>query len=120
MWHVLVVDDDPEIAELFQSILDSSGYRVSVALNGQDALALDAADPIDALITDVAMPGMGGSELLDALRKRHPEMPALIVSGYPGRDLVDRPRERVLFKPIRLMSLVTHLETLLGEPQDDI
>lgn len=115
MRHVLVVDDDPRIAELFASMLDGAGYRVSVALSGQAALERDAADPADALVSDLAMPGMNGRELLAALRERRPQLPALIVSGYPGNDLVALPRTRVLLKPIRLIQLVEHLEALQRE-----
>ncbi|MBA1272470.1 response regulator [Stutzerimonas azotifigens] len=112
--HVLVVDDEAEIAALFQAFLELDGYRVSVANSGEDALSLDEADPIDALVTDLAMPGMDGRALVQRLRERRPQLPVLVVSGYPSDAFVDVPRTRVLNKPVGLVPLTRCLRDLLG------
>lgn len=113
MHHIIVVDDDPEIASLFQSALESAGYQVSMALGGLDALAADAESPADAVVTDLAMPGMSGRELLEHLRQRRPDLPALVVSGYANAELLDLPHTRVLNKPISLGTLVEQLAAIL-------
>lgn len=113
MQHIIVVDDDPEIASLFQAALETAGYRVSMALSGLDALAADTEVPADALVTDLAMPGMNGRELLERLRERRSGLPALVVSGYPNADSLDLPNTRVLSKPIGLATLVEQLQIIL-------
>jgi DNA-binding response OmpR family regulator len=115
MQHILVVDDDIQIAALFEGFLEASGYRVTVAHDGVTALQADAEAPVDAVITDLAMPGMNGRELIDHLRKRRPQLPAMIVSGYPSNDDLSGSRIAALMKPVRMAQLVGRLETLLAE-----
>ncbi|TLX59669.1 response regulator [Stutzerimonas nosocomialis] len=111
--HVLVVDDEVEIAGLFQAFLELDGYRVSMAYGGEAALRLDEADPVDVLVTDLAMPGMDGRELVERLRQRRPELPVLVVSGYPSDAFVGVARTRVLNKPVGLAPLTRCLRELL-------
>ncbi len=69
-----------------------SGYTVYVAGGGEEAVAI-ASDPemvIDAVITDVVMPGMNGRELVEKLALLRPEMGALLMSGYTDDDVLRR------------------------------
>jgi two-component system chemotaxis sensor kinase CheA len=65
---VLVVDDTLTVRELERSILERAGYRVSVAGNGREALALLSDGPVDLVVTDVEMPEMDGFALTEAIR----------------------------------------------------
>lgn len=67
---LLVVDDDPEIRSLVREYLTLRGYRVRVAQNGQEALALVEQERPHLIILDLMMPGMDGVEVLRALRAR--------------------------------------------------
>ncbi|TWI54967.1 response regulator receiver domain-containing protein [Pseudomonas duriflava] len=113
--HILVVDDDFQIATLFQDFLEASGYRVSIAHEGVSALSIYDADPADAVITDLAMPRMGGSELIRHLRLRTPSLPVIVVSGYPSEDYIDSLNTVVFMKPVKLAQLVHQLQELLAE-----
>lgn len=66
--NVLIVDDDRKLCRLLTDYLTSMGYTVACAFNGPDGLARAAAEPFQAIILDVMMPGMDGFEVLKRLR----------------------------------------------------
>jgi CheY-like chemotaxis protein len=68
--RILVAEDDPASLELVQTYLESKGYQVGVALDGNRALDMAASGEFDLLILDVHMPLYGGVEVLKMLRKR--------------------------------------------------
>jgi CheY-like chemotaxis protein len=82
---VLLAEDEPGLRKLSERVLSEAGYRVLVAADGAAALGVSRAHagPIDLLITDVVMPGLGGVDLAAALRKERPSIRVLLVSGYP-------------------------------------
>ncbi|GAA0905094.1 hypothetical protein GCM10009557_80530 [Virgisporangium ochraceum] len=86
--HVLVVEDQPELAQLIHRLLEPAGYTVTVSTDAESAVDAFAAvaDPA-LLITDVVMPGMTGPDLAAALRARHPGLPVLFMSGYTAAAL---------------------------------
>jgi CheY-like chemotaxis protein len=79
---ILVVDDDADSRLLLREYLTGAGYDVVEAADGIMALGLIEKRPIDLLITDRSMPGMGGMELLIKLRDQKRMIPALMVSAY--------------------------------------
>jgi CheY-like chemotaxis protein len=80
----LVVEDDPVIRKLLQSVLTANGYRVLEATTGEEALDVAASHEsgLDLVVTDFVLPGMNGPELVGALRARNPGLRALLMSGY--------------------------------------
>ena len=87
---VLVAEDEDEVRQVVVEMLRAQGYNVIAASSGREALELidSAASPVDMLLTDVVMPGMGGKELADAVRARRPGIPVLFVSGYAETGIV--------------------------------
>jgi signal transduction histidine kinase/DNA-binding response OmpR family regulator len=88
--HVLVVDDDPDAREVLREVLSRYCARVTAVASAREALdALGALSP-DVLISDVAMPGEDGYELIRQVRKRTPHeggnIPALALTAYAGRE----------------------------------
>lgn len=80
--RILVVDDDPFVAEMLAVILDADGYEVETAENGEDALTKFAAAPDTGLvISDMNMPGMTGLELIGRIRASRPGIPAILLTG---------------------------------------
>jgi CheY-like chemotaxis protein len=81
---ILLVEDQPALRELVRESLESFGYSVVEAADGEQAmaLALAAEGPLQLLLSDVVMPAMGGRELADALRKTQPDLRVLFMSGY--------------------------------------
>ena len=86
--RVMVVDDEPDVAELAGLILKRGGYGVAVYTNPLDALAAlqEAPDAYDLILTDLTMPGMTGQELAAAILRIRPRMPVVLCTGL-GHDL---------------------------------
>jgi DNA-binding NtrC family response regulator len=84
---ILVVDDDPYIQRVLEDRLNSLGYRVMLAPNGEEALEiLDRQDPQMALL-DVELPGMKGLDVLKEIRKRGRDLPVVMITAYGSIDL---------------------------------
>ncbi|HEV2827899.1 MAG TPA: response regulator [Pyrinomonadaceae bacterium] len=87
---ILLVEDDKTVRDLVREVLRDYGYKVLVAVNGEDALSVaerhEAA--IHLLLTDVVMPGMGGRILANRLSEARPEMKMLFMSGYTDDAIV--------------------------------
>ncbi len=83
---VLVVEDEPAVRRIVRRILESVGHRVIEAATGAEALevARDAGAQLDAVVSDVVMPGMSGPELTKRLREVQPGVAVLLMSGYLG------------------------------------
>jgi len=81
--RVLLVDDDRLVLRGMQRILNAEGYTVIVCSNGADALSYIASRDLDAIVTDVAMPRLGGVELLRAVRAQGMDTPVIMATGEP-------------------------------------
>lgn len=116
---ILVVDDEDHIRQLAGVGLKRAGYRVLTANSGRQALARFAehADEIELLITDLAMPEMSGEELIVKLRRTHPDLPVLLMSGYSrsavSESLVNLPTISFLQKPFLLSELAASVSRIL-------
>jgi CheY-like chemotaxis protein len=117
---VLVVEDDPSVRQLAVRILEQSGYEVIQAADGVEALELVRGfdRPIDALVTDVVMPRLGGAKLARRLRVDHPSLGLLFMSGYPdgrGEGQEGLPSDAaVVQKPFRSTALLAKLREALA------
>ncbi|MDH5576313.1 MAG: response regulator [Nitrospirota bacterium] len=78
---LLVVDDDPFVAEMLRDALSNWGFRVFVAKNGQEGLDVLARQKVDGILLDLNMPVMDGMTMLDELRWLGYPMPVVIMSG---------------------------------------
>lgn len=110
---VLVADDDPLVRRILRMALESQGYQVAEASDVHATLAL-ANDRLDLVVLDINMPGGTVQETICALRKAHPDLPLLVLSGesMAPRGL---PPERADFahKPIDLDDFLSRLRHLL-------
>lgn len=80
---ILVVDDEPNLRRVLSAVLARDGHEIVVADGGRDAIRkAKAQHKLDLLITDYLMPDMNGLEVLEAVRKHHPGLRALIISGH--------------------------------------
>jgi PAS domain S-box-containing protein len=89
---ILLVEDDPQVRAVVGMMLESLEFRVLSAGRGEEALALAGAHngPIDLLLSDLIMPGLGGRELAGRLHQTRPETPVLFMSGYSDEAVVRR------------------------------
>lgn len=123
MASILVIDDDEAVSALFRQFLESAGYSVMLAANGQDGLEKMRANQPDLIITDIMMPEMDGLEIIRAVRTQHPELPIIAISGgmhaIPINFLPHAKKFgacRVFEKPVPLTALRTAVRELLNEP----
>lgn len=118
---VLLVEDEPLLLKTMRRMLEQYGHRVIAAANSQDALTLAAREPeIDLVVTDLALPGMQGSELVKRLRVSRPALRVLYTSGWDpassGVALANDGSEAFLSKPFTAAELDGRLSDLLGTP----
>ncbi len=79
---ILVIDDEPGIRQGLQEILEEAGYAVSSAADGEAGVRMLKEQTFDLTLTDLAMPGLGGLEVLKYLAHHQPECPCIIITGY--------------------------------------
>jgi two-component system, cell cycle response regulator len=111
----LVVDDDPEIAAVLQMILELQGLQVLTAADGEAALQIVQAQPVDIVFSDVVMPKLRGDELCQRL-KSDPvtaHLPVVLVSSLPPERVRDGHADALLQKPFALAQIVGLLHQLL-------
>jgi YesN/AraC family two-component response regulator len=115
---VLIVDDEPLIADTLAAILRTKGYAASSVYNGSDAIVSAEMAPPDILITDVMMPAMNGIDLAVTVRSLIPNCAVLLFSGHANLNpWLEDPRSAVhdfplLSKPIHPDELLTHISRL--------
>ncbi len=79
---ILVVDDDQNILAVLEARLSSIDYQVLTATGGEEALEMLKSKPVDLMITDVKMPGMGGMDLFSAAQEALPGLPVMFLTAY--------------------------------------
>jgi CheY-like chemotaxis protein len=111
---VLVVDDEPDIADLAVALLRAHAVDTAVAYSAHEALQILKADKeIDVVVSDVMMPGMTGLELADAVREMYPYIKIILVSGYTHASLLVGRERQYLFatKPYQITTILGMLRS---------
>jgi len=123
---ILVVDDEDVVTEVTRGMLEQLGYRVLVALGGQQALETYRANRgrIDLVILDMIMPGMGGGDVFNEMKTINPEIKVILCSGYSmngqAKDIMPRGIKAFLQKPFRIDELSRTVRDVLdGEKKGD-
>jgi CheY-like chemotaxis protein len=108
----LLVDDEELVRMSTADMLSDLGYAVIEAASGEEAIRLmNAGTQFDLLVTDHLMPGMIGTDLIQAVRSAKPGTPVLLVSGYAENAAIDAGITR-LTKPFRKDELASSLAAL--------
>ena len=99
---VLIVEDDRKLRELYRSALRNAGFEVAAVEDGTDALYRIEDWTPDVVVLDLALPRLGGRDLLRELKARRATrgIPVIIVTGTDASDLQPGPSTRILQKPI--------------------
>ncbi|RMH59928.1 MAG: PAS domain S-box protein [Zetaproteobacteria bacterium] len=115
---VLIVDDEAIVRRVAAGMLSRAGMRVLQAEHGTAALELLRQGGIDVVVLDLGMPGMGGEQVFEELRKLDPTMPVVISSGYAeaatSAALRRQPRVRFVGKPYASRRLIAAIGELLA------
>lgn len=97
MPRILVVDDEPEVRDLLRRFFVRKKYDVLTAESGAECLATLDRDPVDAVLLDVAMPGMSGMEVLSKIHATRPDLPVVMVTGMTDEALAKETLARGAF-----------------------
>jgi DNA-binding response OmpR family regulator len=118
--RVLVIDDNPDMRLTMQALLESEGFAVSVAADGEEALRIQKDFPAEVVVTDIFMPGKEGIETIYELRKRFPQTKVIVMSGglrAKGVDYFEVARElgavKTLKKPFAPAELIDAVRQLI-------
>ena len=120
---ILVVDDEPDVAELFRQRfrreVRQGTYAMHFAASGEQALErlVDGIEPtLIVILSDINMPGMDGLQLLTEIKKRHPDLPVMMVTAYGDDERRRRAAEtgasEFLTKPVDFDQLKAQLQQL--------
>lgn len=119
--HIVLVDDDADVRTVLAEVLAASGCTVHALANAADALThLRSAAQVDLVISDLSMPDTDGLTLIRTAQDHRPSLPAILLTGYGGQDLEAAVKQmanvRLLGKPVRGSTLMSHVSALLGLP----
>jgi CheY-like chemotaxis protein len=110
---ILIVDDEPQVAEVLAKSLSREGHHATVAHSGEEALRmLGPAEP-DALFLDVSMPGMTGLDVLAEVKRRRPSLPVVVITGHATADEVDQVRQLGAVDVIEKPAPLAHYQVAL-------
>lgn len=116
---ILLVDDETMVADVTGQLLEKLGYRILTAYSGEEALSIFEAQPshIDLVVLDIVMPGMGGAETFERLRKLNPQLNVLLASGYSlngeAEKLLTRGRCDFIQKPFDITTLSHKIRSVI-------
>ncbi len=119
---VLLIDDEDMVLEIGRALLETMGYRVITAKEGEEAIAIyeKQGSGIDLVLLDVVMPGLGGGEVFDRLKAMNPDLKCLLLSGYSidgeASEILQRGCDGFIQKPFKLRDLSKSIREILHHP----
>ena len=120
---ILVVDDDETVRRVLRQMLETAGYEVREASNGKLAMLEFSRQPADLLITDIFMPEQEGMETINTLRREHPSLRVIAISGVGGDQYLKMAKflgvRATLLKPLRLGTVLEAVKATLEQSPDD-
>src|SRR2546427_6721358 len=115
--RILLVDDDSTVRDSLNDVLQSEGYLVIPAENGQQALDLANKSSVDLVLLDLNMPVKNGWDTFEQLTREHPLIPIIIVTARPNQlfTAINAGVGALLEKPMDIPMLLRTMEQLLAE-----
>jgi two-component system, cell cycle sensor histidine kinase and response regulator CckA len=115
--RLLIVDDEEPVRRFVERVLRGVGYRTTLAADGPEALEVASKEDFDLLVTDLMMPQMNGDELARRLRRSHPELKVLYLTGFCNELFTEKVQlwddEAFLEKPPSVLALQQAVSLLL-------
>jgi DNA-binding response OmpR family regulator len=111
--HVLIVDDEVELVSTLAERLELRGIPTQIATDGKSALHKMKTNPPDVIVLDVMMPGIGGMEILEQMKKLDIDIPVILLTGYgskkKGKEGIERGAFDYLMKPMQIDELISKM-----------
>jgi DNA-binding NtrC family response regulator len=122
MTNILIVDDDRVVLSSCKRILESEGYGTSLTSSAKEALQTLEGKNFDLLLVDVIMPEYDGMYLIGNVRKNRPDLPILVMSGYPTPETISSGLHmgatHFIAKPFTPDELIRAVHKALGRPEE--
>ena len=119
--NILVADDDKVVLQSCKRVLEAEGHTVSLAVNASEALDIMSRRTPDLALVDVVMPQYNGTYLVGEIRDRWPDLPVLLMSGYPTPETVEGGMKagatHFLAKPFMPDELMEAVQKALEKPE---
>ena len=106
--NIMIVDDEPQVAEVLAKSLTRQGHRTTVVHSGAEALRLIDTTTPDALFIDVSMPGINGLEVLVEVRRTRPQLAVVVITGHATADEVQEVKRLGAVDVIPKPAALTH------------
>ena len=120
MTQVLIIEDEQLVRMVLRDMLEAAGHQVTEAEDGEQGLAQFRAQPADIVVTDIVMPRKEGFETIEELRRRHPGVKIIAISGgdpHRGSGTLAVAKglgaHGVLMKPFRRQELLAMIDDIL-------
>lgn len=119
---ILVVEDDNSLRSLVVHVLETGGYNVLQAADGNAGIAVvrEYQPKIDLMLCDVVMPGLSGPDTVKQVKQYRPGLKVVYVTGYAEKPIPDEPDSYLLSKPFTPETLFKFIRQVLDERREDI
>jgi DNA-binding NtrC family response regulator len=111
--NILIVDDEPEVAEVLAMSLTRQGHSATVAHSGGDAIRVLRQTSLDAMFLDVSMPGMNGLDILAEVKRLRPSLAVVVITGHSTEDEIEEVRRMGVLEVIAKPAALTHYQRAL-------
>ena len=115
--RILIVDDDDLVRETVAAQLEAEGFTILMAASGLEAVAMiEAGETVDAMVSDLSMPGINGVTTIQKVRARRPRLPCFLLTGYVGERaaLSNEDAFTLVRKPVLGRVLAAQIEASLA------
>jgi CheY-like chemotaxis protein len=106
--EIMIVADEPQVAEVLAASLQRQGHRTTVVHSGREALDRVKGGAFDALFLDVSMPGMNGLDVMAEVRRLKPALAVVVITGHATADEIEDVKRMGAVDVIQKPSALTH------------
>ena len=97
-YELLLIDDEAPVIHALERVLSEEGYRISNAMNADDAMVVLTGRPVDLVICDYGLPGMNGIDLLEKIKNKYPNIIAVLLTGTADANIAIDALNRSILK----------------------
>ena len=106
--EIMIVDDEPQVAEVLARSLTRQGHHTTVVHSGEEALERLHTLPLDAMFLDVSMPGMNGLDVMAEVKRLKPALAVVVITGHATADEIEDVKRMGAVDVIQKPSALTH------------
>ncbi|HWS98728.1 MAG TPA: response regulator [Pyrinomonadaceae bacterium] len=118
-----MIEDQEDLAELYEAALEEAGYKVRAAFTGEEGIAEFRANGADAVLLDMTLPEMHGTQVLHEIRSANAKVPVIVISAETSEQLREQCErlgvQAYLSKPVNYDAMLTTLKVALETPPEE-